>query len=209
MLLSGPREIDVFKNAERALFVFGKRLHAGQPLFVDDDDFARLHVADELRVNQIQRQVSLASTHAPFTRPSAQRAKTERVARADQFLLRHDDQRIRALDAAHGLHERVLHAAERRLRQHHDDDFAVHARLENEAAAFEFVAEFGGVGEIAVVGDGNLAARAIHRERLGVAQIGRAGSGIARVGDGHVADEAVQDFGVAENLRAPAPCRDA
>ena len=52
----------------------------------------------------------------------------------------------------------------------------------------------GGVGEVAVVGDGDLAARAIHRERLGVAEIGRAGGGITRVADGHVADEVVQDF---------------
>jgi len=42
-------------------------------------------------------------------------------------------------------------------------------------AAFELVPERGGVGQVAVVGDGNLAARAIHRERLGVAEIGRAG----------------------------------
>ena len=97
--------------------------------------------------------------------------------------------------------EGVLHAAERRLRQHHDDDFAVHGRLEDEAAAFEFVAELGGVGQVAVVGDGNLAARAIHRERLGVAQVRRAGGGIARVADGHVADEVVQDFRAVEHLR--------
>ena len=69
-----------------------------------------------------------------------------------------------------------------------------------EAAAFEFVAQLGGVGQVAVVGDGDLAARAIAGERLGVAQVGRAGGGIARVADGHVADEVVQDFAV-ENLR--------
>ena len=135
---------------------------------------------------------SLASTHAPFTRPNAQRTEPERVARADQFLLRHDDQRIRAFDAAERLHQRVLDAVERRLREHHDDDFAVHGRLENQPVIFQFVAELRGVGQIAVVGDGDLAARAIHRERLGVAEIGRAGGGITRVADGHVADQIVQ-----------------
>ena len=49
--------------------------------------------------------------------------------------------------------------------------------------------------------DGDLAARAIHRERLGVAQIGRAGGRITRVADGHFADEVVQNFRVVENLR--------
>ena len=59
----------------------------------------------------------------------------------------------------------------------------------------------GGVGQVAVVRDGDLAARAIHRERLGVAEIGRAGGRVARVADGAVADEVVQDFRVVENLR--------
>ena len=68
------------------------------------------------------------------------------------------------------------------------------------AARFQFVAQLRGVGEIAVVRDGDLAARAIDGQRLGVAQVRRAGGGIARVADGHVADEAVQDFAV-ENLR--------
>ena len=52
-------------------------------------------------------QVSLASTYAPFAvRPMDKRAEPVRIAHADQFLLRHDDQRIRAFDAAHRLHQR-------------------------------------------------------------------------------------------------------
>jgi hypothetical protein len=44
-----------------------------------------------------------------------------------------------------------------------------------------------------------LAAFAVADERLGVAQVGRAGGRIAGVADGHVAREFAQDFGV-ENL---------
>ena len=51
----GTREINVFKNAERALLMLRPGLNAGDTFFVDDDDFARLNIADELRVNQIQR----------------------------------------------------------------------------------------------------------------------------------------------------------
>ena len=89
----GPREIDVFKNAERALLVRGKRLDAGQPFFVDDDDFARLHVADEFGVNQIERG-GLAGKHIRTVGRAAdgQRTETVRIAHADQFLFRHDDQ---------------------------------------------------------------------------------------------------------------------
>ena len=38
-----------------------------------------------------------------------------------------------------------------------------------EPLASSFVAKLGGVGQVAVVGDGDLAAGAIHRQRLGVA----------------------------------------
>ena len=58
----------------------------------------------------------------------------------------------------------------------------------------------GGVGQVAVVGDGHLAPFAVAGQRLGVAQVRRAGGRIAGVADGHVADEVVQDFAV-ENLR--------
>ena len=49
--------------------------------------------------------------------------------------------------------------------------------------------------------DGDLSARAIHRERLGVAEIGRAGRRVTCVADGAVADEVVENFRVVENLR--------
>ena len=99
------------------------------------------------------------------------------------------------------MHERIGDAAHLRLREHHDDDFAVHRGLKNQAAIFQFIAQQRGVREIAVVRDGDLAARAIHGQRLGVAQRRGAGRGIPRVADGHRADEIVQNFRVVENLR--------
>ena len=51
------------------------------------------------------------------------------------------------------------------------NDFAVHRRLENGAVGLEFLAQLRGVGQVAVMRDGDLAARAIDRERLGVAQV--------------------------------------
>ena len=56
------------------------------------------------------------------------------------------------------------------LRQQVQDDFAVDGGLKNGALRFEFVPQDGGVDEVAVVGDGDLAARAIDDERLGVAR---------------------------------------
>ena len=67
-----------------------------------------------LRVDQVERR-RFAGQHPRAVRRLAdgQRAETVRVARADQFLLRHDDERIRAFDAAQRVDERVLHAADR------------------------------------------------------------------------------------------------
>ena len=87
-----------------------------------------------------------------------------------------------------------------RLREQMQDDFAIDGGLENRAARFEFVAELGGVSEIAVVRDGDLAALAIHRERLGIAEFGRAGGGVARVSDRHSSRKFFQRVGL-EDLR--------
>ena len=79
--------------------------------------------------------------------------------------------------------------------------------LASESVAFDQIrAEFvrdvepGGVRQVAVVGDGDLPAHAIHRERLRVADVRRAGGGITRVAYGHVTDEVVQN-GWIKNLR--------
>ncbi len=195
-----PREIDVFKNAKRPALVFGKRLNADQTLFVDDDDFARFDITDELGLNLVKRDRFAGQHIRAIQAADGKRAKTERVADANQFLLGHDDERVGALKTAESLHQRVFDAAERRLREHHDDDFAVHGGLKNQPATFEVVAELGGVGQIAVVGDGDLPAHAIHRERLRVADVRRAGGRITRVADGHVAHEVMENFRV-KNLR--------
>ncbi len=94
----------------------------------------------------------------------------------------------------------IFAAVQTRLRHQMQNDFAVHGRLENRAAIFQFVAQLRRVRQISVVRDGDLPARAIHGERLRVFQLRRAGGGIARVADGGFADEAVQNFAV-ENLR--------
>ena len=74
-----------------------------------------------------------------------------------------------------------------------EDDLAVHRGLEDGALGFELLAEQRGVGEVAVVGHSHLAARAIHGERLGVADVGGAGCGVAGVAHGHVADQAMKN----------------
>src|SRR5690349_18373800 len=78
-------------------------------------------------------------------------------------------------------------AVEAGLRHEVQNDLAVHGGLKNGATGFEFLAESGRVGQIAVVSNGDLPARAINGEGLSISQMGRAGGGIAGVADGNMA----------------------
>ncbi len=72
------------------------------------------------------------------------------------------------------------------------DDFGIAGGLENRAAMLEVAAQFGGIGEIAVVRQGQLAFIAIDDDGLRVDQRGIAGGGVARVADGGRARQARQ-----------------
>src|SRR5439155_25612049 len=84
------REIDIFENAKSPALMLRKCLDASQPIFVDDDDFARLDIADELRMNQIKR-AGFAGEHPRVTHLAAARgAEPICVAQSYQLLLRLD-----------------------------------------------------------------------------------------------------------------------
>ena len=201
----GPGEVHVLEHAERAPRVLGERLHRAQSVRVDDHDLARLHVADELRLDQVQR-AGLARQHEPSVgQPAdAQRTEAVRVAHADELVLGEDDQGICALDAAHGLDQSALVAARlRRLGEQVDDDLGIHRRLEDGALGLQLVAQGGGVGEVAVVADGDLALGAIDGQRLGVGQVRRPGRRVARVADGRGADQLVEHVAVEDVRHQP------
>ena len=122
-----------------------------------------------------------------------ERTEPERIADADEFVFAHDDERVRALDFAHDGFERVGAVSIAGTGEQMQNDLAVDGRLENRALLFEFGAQPRGVGEIAVVADGDLAARAIDDERLGVLDIGTAGGGVADVADGEMAGQRAEN----------------
>ncbi len=66
------------------------------------------------------------------------------------------------------------------------NDFAVDRGLEDRALFFEFGAQARGIGEVAVVANGDLAAGTIDDERLRVLDIRAAGGGVADVTNGEV-----------------------
>jgi hypothetical protein len=81
-----------------------------------------------------------------------------------------------------------------------EDDLAVHRRLKNASLRLQLLAQEGGVGQVAVVRDGNLALRAIDRQRLRVLDARRARGRITRVSDRNGADQVMQHR-TGENLR--------
>ena len=207
----GPREIDELEDAKRVRLLGAfPRVDGADAVLVDDDDFARLDVADELGLDQVQRAglagedmggvdafpEVLGQHHAvgilrgdwfgPGQFTEDERAESERIAHADEFVLAHDDQRVGALDALHHCFQRMGAVAVERSRQQVEDDLAVHRGLENRTLLFQLGPQAGGVGEVAVVTDGDLAAGAVHDQRLGVLDVRAAGGRVADVTDGEV-----------------------
>lgn len=190
------RKIDILEHAERPLFLVERELRADAVL-VDDDDFARLDLADKLGVNEIECARFARQNVSAVELAERERTESERIADADDLPLAHHHERERALDFA----ERREHAARAAwLREQVENDLAIDGRLENGAVLFEFVAQEGGVDQVAIVADGKLAARAIHHERLRVFDVARAGRRIPHVADGAVALESLQ-IGGRKHLR--------
>ena len=167
----GPGEIDILEDAECAALVFREGLHAAEPVAADGHNLPRFHVAHKPGVNQIQGAGFARQHPRPVNPPEAQWSEPIRVAQADEFVLRHDHQRVGPFNAVQGPHQVVTLAVQSRLRQQMQNDLAIHRGLEDRAFGLQLLAELGGIGQVAVVGDGDLAARAIHGQRLGVAQV--------------------------------------
>ena len=81
-----------------------------------------------------------------------------------------------------------------------DDQLAVGGRLEADAALQELAAQLRRVDQVAVVADGERAVQRLQHVGLRVAQARRAGGGITRVADGHVAAQIGQVV-LVEDLR--------
>jgi len=87
-----------------------------------------------------------------------------------------------------------------RLGHQVENYLAVHRGLEDGPARFQGGAEGGGVGQVAIVGNGDLAAGAVHGQGLGIAKLARTGGGVPGMADGDVALQFLQRAAL-EHLR--------
>ena len=149
----------------------------------DDDDLAVLDVAHEARADDVERAGLRREDVMAVEFAEHQRADAERIARADQLLVGERDERIGALDLAQGLDEALEDAGAAAARDEVQNDFGVRRRLVDRAVADQFAAERHGVGQVAVVRDGEAAGVELGEQRLHVAQDRLAGRRIAHVAD--------------------------
>ena len=190
----GPREIDVFKYAKAALAA-AVGADAAQAALLGDNDFTRLHVAQETRADAVERAALGRKGIALFGRTDAQRSKAVRIARGNQLFRRHNHKRIRALDRIHRLGDSLLDTRRQKALARDDiaDDLAVVRRVENRAVVLQLSAQFERVDKVSVVRERHRALAVAHNERLRVDGAHVAGCGITAVANRHIAvSEAVE-----------------
>ena len=193
---------------QKAGFSSLERPFRANAVFADDDDFARLHFADEFRVDEIEGAASRrrgCRRHRVCRTTSGRKPNGSRT--RDDFALAHDDEAENAPSSRRSALRMLPPLCEGWARRC-EDDFAVGRGLENGAFALQLVAQDGGVDQVAVVRDRDLAAEAIDHEGLRVFHRARAGRGIAGVPDRARALQALQ-FILRRKPARPAPCRDA
>ena len=93
----GAGEINIFENAG-ARRKFGERFDTLQPIFGNDDNLAIFNLAHKLRADNIQRAGLRRQNIMPVKLAQNKRSNAQRVARANEFFIGHDNQRIRPFD---------------------------------------------------------------------------------------------------------------
>ena len=106
-----------------------------------------------------------------------------RITGGNQLGGRGDHQRIGPLDPAHSLIHSFLNRGSPQPLLHNDvgDDFAVGGGMEDGATLLQFISQFIGIGQIAVVGQGHPALVVVDDNGLGVALSVGAGGSVAHM----------------------------
>ena len=187
----GPGEVDELEDAERAGAVGRDGLARLVPVLVHDHHLARGELPLDLGAEEVER-AGLGGEEPVVLEPSEdERPDPMRVAEAHELPLGEEDGGERALDPAHracdGLLERTLVAGDQRR-----DHLGVRGRAQARAVGEEPGAELARVREVAVVAERDGSRAALLDDRLRVRPVRRAGGGVARVADRHLAGEAAE-----------------
>ena len=152
-------------------------------VFRCDNNFAGLDISHKIRADNVKRAGFRGKDRCAFELSENKWSNAEGIAGPDQFSRSQRDQRIGAVNLAQRIHEPVHHRAVFAARHQMNDGFGIGCGLEDRAFADKFVPQDMRVGQIAVMRDGDSAARKIGIHRLDVTYIRTAGRRIARVSD--------------------------
>ena len=172
---------------------------AGQALGSHDHHLAGFDVVQIDGVDQVERAgfrrehvAGAAAGH--FHLAERERPETMRIARDQDAVLRQKHQRKSAFQLQQRFAQRGGQSLLARPGDQVQDHFGIAVGLKDGSFAFQFPAQFGGVGDVAVVRHRDAALVAVHREGLRVEHPAIAGGGVARVADGHFAGQPAQHF---------------
>ena len=119
--------------------------------------------------------------------PHAQWAEAPRVAHRIDTFARQQHQRIGAAPARHGILDALVPGSAVGACQHHRNHLRVGGGGKPNAAPQQFLAQIGGIDQVAVMRHRQRAILCLDQKRLGVAQRGGTRSGIACMPDGIMA----------------------
>ena len=177
----------------------GTTCRVSMPVLGQRDQLARRHLAQQLAADDVEGAALRGDAVAVADLAERERAHAVRVAEGDHRALRHHDGRVGAREPRHHGLDRVLDRPCLLHREQGGDDLRVGRAAERKPALAQLVVELDGVGQVAVVGEGQLAP-VVPPHGLRVLPRAAAGGRVANVADRHVALERPQLL-LVEDLR--------
>ena len=155
------------------------------PALAQRDQLARLHLAQQARTDDVERAGLRGDAEAAVELAQSERPQAVGIAEGDDAVAGQDDGRERAVQARHDVGDGVLDALRRVGGEQRGDDLRVRGRAEADPALDQLGVQLDRVDQVAVVGEGDLAAvRA--PDGLRVLPAAGAGGRVADVPDRHV-----------------------
>ncbi len=181
-------DIDVLKHAQPA-FLAAVRADGAAAVLVKYHNLARLHVAHELAARRHNGAAFACDYIALANLPDAQGTEPLRVAHGNELARAHQHQRIGSFELGHGLFDGAFNAArvQALARDGIGNYLGIGGRVENRAGQLKFIAQLGGIGQVAVMGQRHRPFDMADDKRLCVRAHGRTRGGVATVRHTHIA----------------------
>ncbi len=162
-----------------------------EPALGQRDHLAGVHFAHQLGADDVEGAALGGDDEAVVEAAERERPHPVRVAEGDDRVLGHHHGRVGALEPRHHVGDRVLDQLAVVGGEQRGDDLRVGGAAEGDPALLQLAPELDRVGQVAVVGERQLAA-VVAPDRLRVLPGAAAGGRVAHVADRHVALQRLQ-----------------